>query len=53
MTNVKWFRVLRTYEKPLGGFLAHIVSYSGVVSSDGLTVVFTHPGEPRWPRPFR
>ena len=45
---IKWFRVLRTYEKPRGGFLAHNVRYPGVVADDGLTVLFSHPGDPQW-----
>ena len=29
MINVMWFRVLKTYEKPQGGFLAHGPRYAG------------------------
>ena len=34
-----------TYEKPQGGFLAIGPRYPGVLSDDGLTVLFTHPGD--------
>ena len=39
----KWFRILKTYEKPQRGFLAHGPRYAGVVSDDGLTAL-SHPG---------
>jgi len=38
----------KTYEKPRGGFLAIGPRYPGVVSDDGLTVLFTHPGDAQW-----
>ena len=46
--TVQWFRVLETYEKPQGGFVTHGPRCPGIVSSDGLTGLFVHPGDPRW-----
>ena len=46
--RVQWFRVKKTYEKPQGGFLAIGPRYPGVASEDGLTVLFTHPGDAQW-----
>jgi len=46
--RVQWYRVKRTYEKPQGGFLAVGPRYPGVLSDDGLTVLFTHPGDAQW-----
>ena len=36
-----WYRVKKTYEKPHGGFLAIGPRYPGVLSNNGLVVVFT------------
>ena len=46
--RVQWYRVKKTYEKPHGGFLAIGPRYPGVLSDDGLTVLFTHPGDAQW-----
>jgi len=46
--TVQWYRVKKTYKKPHGGFLAIGPRYPGVVSDDGLTVLFTHPGDAQW-----
>jgi hypothetical protein len=46
--RVQWYRVEKTYEKPQGGFLAIGPRYPGVLSDDGLTVLFTHPGDAQW-----
>jgi hypothetical protein len=46
---VQWFRVTKTYEKPHGGFLAIGPRYPGMVSADGLTALFTHPGDAQRP----
>jgi len=46
--RVQWHRVRKTYEKPHGGFLAIGPRYPGAVSDDGLTVLFTHPGDAQW-----
>jgi hypothetical protein len=46
--RVKWYRVKKTYEKPHGGFLAIGPRYPGALSGDGLTVLFTHPGDAQW-----
>lgn len=46
--KVQWYRIKKTYEKPQGGFLAIGPRYPGVVSDDGLTVLFTHPGDAQW-----
>jgi len=43
--RVEWYRVKKTYEKPHGGFLAIGPRYPGVLSDDGLMVLFTHPGD--------
>jgi hypothetical protein len=42
------YRVKKTYAKPHGGFLAIGPRYAGVLSDDGLTALFTHPGDVRW-----
>jgi hypothetical protein len=39
--TVQWYRVKRTYAKPQGGFLAIGPRYPGVLSNDGLMVLFT------------
>ena len=41
----QWYRVKKTYDKPQGGFLAIGPRYPGVLSDDGLVVLFTHPGQ--------
>jgi hypothetical protein len=46
--RVQWYRVRKKYEKPPGGFLAIGPRYPGVLSDDGLTVLFTHPGHAQW-----
>ena len=46
--RVQWYRVKKTYEKPQGGFLAIGPRYPGVLSDDGLVVLFTHPGDAQW-----
>jgi hypothetical protein len=46
--RVQWYRVKKTYEKPPGGFLAIGPRYPGVLSDDGLVVLFTHPGDAQW-----
>ena len=46
--RVQWYRLKKTYEKPQGGFLAIGPRYPGVLSDDGLTVLFTHPGDAQW-----
>ena len=46
--TVQWYRIKRTYEKPHGGFLAIGPRYPGVLSDDGLTALFTHPGDAQW-----
>ena len=46
--RVYWYRVKKTYEKPRGGFLAIGPRYPGVLSDDGLVVLFTHPGDAEW-----
>ena len=46
--TVQWYRVKRKYEKSHGGFLAVGPRYPGVLSDDGLTVLFTHPGDAQW-----
>jgi hypothetical protein len=43
--TVHWYRVKKTYAKPQGGFLAIGPRYPGVLSDDGLVVLFTHPGD--------
>ena len=43
--TVQWYRVRKTYKKPHGGFLAIGPRYPGVLSDDGLTALFTHPGD--------
>ena len=40
--TVQWYRVKKTYAKPQGGFLAIGPRYPGVLSDDGLVVLFTH-----------
>jgi hypothetical protein len=44
----QWYRVKPSYHKPGGGFLAIGPRYPGVLSDDGLMVVFTHPGDAQW-----
>ena len=46
--RVQWYRVKKTYAKAQGGFLAIGPRYPGVLSDDGLTVLFTHPGDAQW-----
>jgi hypothetical protein len=46
--TVQWYRVNKSYEKPHGGFLAIGPRYAGVLSDDGLVVLFTHPGDAQW-----
>ena len=46
--TVRWYRVKKTYEKPQGGFLAIGPRYPGVLSADGVVVLFTHPGDAQW-----
>jgi len=46
--TVQWYRVKKTYEKRHGGFLAIGPRYPGVLSDDGLVVLFTHPGDAQW-----
>ena len=46
--RVQWYRVKKTYEKPQGGFLAIGPRYPGVLSDDGVVVLFTHPGDAQW-----
>ena len=46
--KVAWYQVKKTYTKPHGGFLAIGPRYPGVLSDDGLTVLFTHPGDAQW-----
>ena len=49
--TVHWYRVKKTYAKPQGGFLAIGPRYPGVLSDDGLVVLFTHwatHSGPRW-----
>ena len=46
--TVHWYRVKKTYAKPQGGFLAIGPRYPGVLSDDGLTALFTHPGDAQW-----
>ena len=46
--RVQWFRLKKTYEKPHGGFLAIGPRYPGVLSDDGLAVLFTHPADAQW-----
>ena len=46
--RVLWYRVKKTYDKPQGGFLAIGPRYPGVLSDDGLVVLFTHPGDAQW-----
>ena len=43
--RVHWYRVKKSYEKPHGGFLAIGPRYPGVVSDDGLVVLFYPPGD--------
>jgi hypothetical protein len=45
--KVQWYRIKKTYEKPQAGFLAIGPRYPGVLSDDGLTALFTHPGTGR------
>ena len=46
--RAQWHRVKKTYEKPHGGFLAIGPRYPGVLSDDGLVVLFTHSGDAQW-----
>ena len=46
--RLQWYRIKKTYEKPQGGFLAIGPRYPGVLSDDGLVVLFTHPGDAQW-----
>ncbi len=46
--TVRWYRIKRTYDKPQGGFLAIGPRYPGVLSDDGVVVLFTHPGDAQW-----
>jgi len=46
--TVQWYRVKKTDEKPQGGFLAIGPRYPGVLSDDGVVVLFTHPGDAQW-----
>ena len=46
--KVQSYRVRKTYKKPHGGFLAIGRRYPGVLSDDGLVVLFTRPGDARW-----
>ena len=46
--RVQWYRIKKKYEKPHGGFLAIGPRYPGVLSDDGLTALFTHPGDAQW-----
>ena len=46
--RVQWFRVKKTYQKPHDGFLAIGPRYPGVLSDDGLVLLFTHPGDAQW-----
>jgi hypothetical protein len=43
--KVQRYRIKRTYQKPQGVFLAIGPRYPGVLSDDGLVVLFTHPGD--------
>jgi hypothetical protein len=49
--TVQWYRIKSTYDKPQGGFLAIGPRYPGVISDDGVVVLFTiratHSGR-RW-----
>ena len=42
------YRVKRTYERPHGGFLAIGPRYPGVLSADGVVMLFTHLGDDQW-----
>jgi len=45
----QWYRVKPSYQKPTGGFLWAIgPRYPGVLSDDGVVVLFTHPGDAQW-----
>jgi len=46
--RVQWYRDKKTYERPHGGFLAIGPRNPGVLSDDGLMVLFTHPGDAQW-----
>jgi len=46
--RVQWYRIKKKYEKPHGGFPAIGPRYPGVLSDDGLTALFTHPGDAQW-----
>jgi len=46
--SAKWYRVKPSYPKPAGGFLAIGPRYPGVLSDDGVMVLFTHPGDAQW-----
>jgi hypothetical protein len=46
--RVQLVRIKKTYAKSQGGFLAIGPRYPGVLSDDGLTVLFTHPGDAQW-----
>jgi len=46
--TVRWYRLKRTYERPHGGFLAIGPRYPGVLSDDGVVVLFTHSGDAQW-----
>jgi len=46
--RVQWYRIKKTYEKPQGGFLVVGARYPGVLSDDGVVVLFTHPGDAQW-----
>jgi hypothetical protein len=46
--RVQRYRIKKTYEKPQGGFLAIGPRYPGVLSDDGVVVLFTHPGDAQW-----
>ena len=43
--KVQWYRITKTYEKPHGGFLAIGPRCPGVLSDNGVVVLFTHPGD--------
>ena len=50
--TVHWYRVKKTYAKPQGGFLAIGPRYPGVLSDDGLVVLFTHWATHSGPRSY-
>ena len=44
----QWFRVKPSYQNRAGGFLATGPRYPGVLSDDGVLVLFTPPGDKQW-----